>query len=103
MAIFDDKHVYIVKDSKVMLHGFKDNVTRLYMVNIIKVKDTIQPRLSIKHMKIGGIHNFSNNAYDIKKKEDLISYYHTCCFSPFISTWVNTIKNGNFCTLIMRR
>ena len=51
MAIFDDENVYIVKDSKVMLHGFKDHVTILYMVNITEGKDTIQPRLNIKHMK----------------------------------------------------
>ena len=36
MSIFDDEKVYIVKDGTVLLHGFKDKYTRLYMVNITK-------------------------------------------------------------------
>ena len=77
MAIFDENNVYIVKDSEVMLHGYKDPVTRLYMVNITERTDTIRPKLNIKHLKnLGGVQNFSNNAYDIKKKRDLIKYYH---------------------------
>ena len=99
MAIFDEENIYIVKDSKIMPHGCKDPVTRLYMVNITEGKDTIRPKLNIKHLKnLGSIHNFTNSVYDIKKKVDLIKYYHKCCFSPVISTWVQAIKKGIFCT-----
>ena len=93
MAIFDDEKVYIVKDGTVLLHGYKYEHARLYMVNITGTENVVQPKLNIIHMqKIGGIHNFSNNAYKIKKKQDLISHYRTCCFSPVFSTWLQAIN-----------
>ena len=99
MAIFDENNVYIVKSGEVILHGHKDPITRLYMVNITNNTTTIKPKLNIKHLEnLGGVHNHTNNAYDITKKRDLIEYYHKCCFSPVISTWVQAIKKGNFCT-----
>ena len=98
MAIFDDQHVYIIKDGEVLLHGNRDPETNLYMVNITS-DDEVKLRLNIKHMEnLGTIRNFSNNAYEIKAKKQLIMYYHRCCFSPVISTWITAIEQGNFCT-----
>ena len=47
---------------------------------------------------LGGINKFVNNAYEVKVKKDLITYYHKCCFSPVVSTWIRGIENGNYCT-----
>ena len=41
---------------------------------------------------------FSNNAYEIKAKRELMTYYHRCCFSPVISTWLKATENGNVST-----
>ena len=51
MAIFDDLHVYIVKDGEVILHGNRDPATGLYMVNITPHDDEVKPSLDIHHME----------------------------------------------------
>ena len=95
-AIFDKDGVYIVKDGEVVIHGFQHPITKLYIVNM--KTDTNPPKLDIKKMSsLNAISNFSNNACEIKSKKQLAMYYHKCCFSPVISTWVKAIKNGNFC------
>ena len=87
MTIFDEEKVYIIKDSIILLHDNRDSRTNLYMVNISTNEPTVQPKLNIKHMKnLGGIDKFENNAYKVKVKRDLITYYHKCCFSPAVST-----------------
>ena len=54
------------------------------MVNITEIENVVQPKLNITHMQnLGGIHNFSNDAYEIKKN---------CCFSPVFSTWLQAIN-----------
>ena len=69
------------------------------MVSLTTPGNTVQPQLNIKHMEnLGGIKKFANNAYEIQTKRDLVSYYHKCCFSPVVSTWIKAIDNGNFCT-----
>ena len=91
MVIFDEDKVYIIKDSIVLLHGNR--------VNISTNEITVQPKLNIKHMKyLGGIAKFANSAYQLKVKKDLVTYYHKCCFSPVIPTWIRAIENGNICT-----
>ena len=47
---------------------------------------------------LGTVTKFANNAYDIKVKRDLVTYYHQCCFSLVVSTWLEAIENGFFCT-----
>ena len=99
MEIFDDKRVYIIKEGKVLLHGNRDPETNLYMVNITSYENNTKSQLDIKHLEIlGAIANCSNNAYEIKAKKQLMTYYHRCCFSPVISTWIKAIEQGNFCT-----
>ena len=98
MAIFDEEKVYIIKDSIVLFHGNREPRTNLYMVNISANEMKVQPKLSIKHIEnLGGINEFANNAYKLKVKKDLITYYYKCCFSPVVSTWIQVIENGIFC------
>ena len=98
-AIFDEEKVYIIKDSIVILHGNRDPRTNLYMVNISMNELTAQPNLNIKHKQnLGRIKKISNNAYEVKVKKYLITYYHKCCFSLVVLTWMRAIENGNFCT-----
>ena len=47
---------------------------------------------------LGGIKKFANNAFEFKVKKDFITYYHKCCFSPVVSTWVQVIENRSFRT-----
>ena len=69
------------------------------MANMTTDKNTVQPKLNIKHMEnLGSINKLANNAYDIKVKRDLVTYYHKCCFSPVVSIWIETIENGFVCT-----
>ena len=70
MAIFDEKRVYIIKNGNVLLHGIRDSVTNLYVVNMSTDNNTVQPPLSIKHMEnLGIITKFANNACDMKAKK----------------------------------
>ena len=94
-AIFDQERVYIVKEGEVIIHGFRHPVTKLYIVNMKEDKNP--PELNIRTMTdLKAINEFGNNAYEIDSKKQLVIYYHKCCFSPVISTWVKAIKNGNF-------
>ena len=97
IAIFDHEGVYIVKDGEVVIHGFRHPVTKLYIVKMKEDKNP--PILDISTMtNLKAITEFGNNAYEIDSKKQLVMYYHKCCFSPVLSTWIKAIKNGNFCT-----
>ena len=90
-AIFDNEGVYIVNKGKIVMHGFRHPVTKLYIVNM--KEDNNPPELDIKKMtNLKAISKFANNAYEIKLKQQLVMYYHKCCFSPVISTWVKAIN-----------
>ena len=92
MAIFDDEKVYITKDGGVILHGEINIHTGLYMIDI-EGKMTPHPKLNVNHLhNIGAVKRFAYNAYEIKAKKELVEYYHRCCFSPVISTWITAIK-----------
>ena len=94
-AIFDEDGVYIVKHGRIIMHRFRHPVAKLYIVNM--KKDNNPPKLDITQMKnLKVISEFSNNAYAIKSKKQLVIYYHKCCFSPVLSTWVKAMKNGIF-------
>ena len=55
---------FIIKNGEVLSHGNRDEETKLYMVNITDTENVRQPELNVKHMHyLGGIQNFSNNAY----------------------------------------
>ena len=63
MAIFDEKKVYIIKYSIVLLYGNRDLRANLYMVNIASNEMTVQPKLNVKRMEnLGGMPKFANNA-----------------------------------------
>ena len=99
MARFNDEKMYIIKDSIVLLHRNRDPRINLYMVNIFSNGMTVQPKSNVKHMEnLGGMTTFENNAYKLKVKKDLITYYHKCYVSPLVLTWIQAIKNGNFFT-----
>ena len=99
MAIFDDEKVYITKGGEVILHGEINKPTRLYMINIEGKEEKIHHKLNVNHLdNIGAVKRFAYNAYEIKAKKELVEYYHRCCFSPVISTWITAIEKGNFCT-----
>ena len=71
IAIFDDKHMYIIKNVKVLLHGNRDSQTNLYIVNLYQETNTAQPKLNVKHMEnLGEIRQFTNNAYELKVKNN---------------------------------
>ena len=86
-VIFDKDGVYIVKEGRIIMHGFRHPITKLYIVNM--KKDTNPPKLDIIKMI---------NLKAILSQKKLIEYYHKCCFSPEISTWIKAIKKGFFCT-----
>ena len=44
------------------------------------------------------IKNRANNANEVKSKENLVQYYYEYCYSLVISTWIQSIETGNFCT-----
>ena len=65
----------------------RDLKTNMCMVKIATPADIIQLKLNIKHMQnLGGIKKLAKNAYEIKIKKNLMTYYHKCCFSPVVST-----------------
>ena len=56
-------------------------------------KDIDPQKLDITKMtNLKAIWEVTNNACEIKSKKKLIEYYHKCCFSPVISTWIKAIK-----------
>ena len=88
MAIFDEEKLYIIKDSIVLLHGNRDPWTK-YMVNVTSNEMTVQPKLNVKHIEnLEGITKFAKNTYELKVKQDLITYYHKCYFNLVVLTWL---------------
>ena len=99
MAIFDAEMVYIVKHRIVIMHSYRHPVTKLYIVNLNQSQTDSQLELDIEHMtSLGAVGEVANNAYEIRSKQKLVEYYHKCCFSPVVFTWIEAICKGNFCT-----
>ena len=81
MALFTKHKLQVFKNDKIILEG-----NRNYSDGLWDVPISTSPPLQSANAII------SKN----KSKQDLASYYHSCCFSPAISTFTKAIKNGNF-------
>ena len=99
IAIFDAEMVYIVQNGIVIMHGYGYPVTKLYMVHLNQRQTDPQPKLNIEHMtNLEAVSEVTNNAYEIRSKQKLVEFYHKCCFSLVVCTWIEAINKGFFCT-----
>jgi hypothetical protein len=64
------------------MYGSQDPRSRLWRVDLKQRFETNQVQC--------------NHAHDNSNQKDLINYLHAACFSPVKSTWITSIKNGNF-------
>ena len=71
----------VIKENKVILQGYRNNSDGLWDVQL----SNGPPAPSINAI-------ITKN----QSKQKLAQYYHSCCFSPCISTFTEAIKNGNF-------
>jgi hypothetical protein len=79
---FTQEQVTVSKNGKCVMYGSRHPGSRLWRVNLKKRFETNQ--VQCKH------------AHDNSNQKDLINYLHAACFSPVKSTWITSIKNGNF-------
>ena len=73
----------VLKNENIILHGYRIKSDGLWDVPLQADASPSQP-------SINAIINKNQS------KEKLAQYYHSCCFSPCISTFTQAIKNGNF-------
>jgi hypothetical protein len=79
---FTQDQVTVSKNGKCVMYGARDPRSRLWRVDL-------KQRFEINQVQC-------NHAHDNSNQKDLINYLHAACFSPFKSTWISAIKNGNF-------
>ena len=82
IAILDKNKINILKYSKLILKGHRNNPDALWEISISR------PLIYIAHSII--------TRY--RGKTELIQYLHGWCFSPTPRTFMKAIKNGNFLT-----
>ena len=81
-AVFTKTDMKVIKEKNVILKGTRNKDDGLWDVKL----DDIPPPTA----KLNAIINKSQS------KSKLANYYHSCCYSPCISTLTQAIKNGNF-------
>lgn len=81
-AVFTKTDMKVIKEKIVILEGTRNKNDGLWDVKL----DDIPPPTD----KLNAIINKSQS------KSKLANYYHSCCYSPCISTLTQAIKNGNF-------
>jgi hypothetical protein len=79
---FTQDQVTVSKNGKHVMYGSRYPKSRLWRVNSKQNFETENVQC--------------NHAHDNNNQKDLIKYLHAACFSPFKSTWITAIKNGNF-------
>ena len=91
IAIFTKTNVYIVKDSNLVVEGFRNRADGLWDIKLPSVP-TKWSRLSPSTPQINYIITKD------KSKTELAQYLHATTFSPSLSTFTYAINNGNFVT-----
>ena len=87
LALFDKYKLFIFKDNKIILQGFRNFYDGLWDVKFPRKVYSSKPQLAANAI--------------IRKdrtKYDLANFYHGCLFSPALLTLQNAIKQGHFIT-----
>jgi hypothetical protein len=74
--------VTVTKNKKCVMQGSRDPKSHLWRVDL---------KQKFEKHEVKCNHEDDNN-----NEKYLINYLHAACFSPVKSTWITTIKNGNF-------
>jgi hypothetical protein len=74
--------VTVNKNKECVMRGSRDPKSRLWRVDLKQKYERHEVQC--------------NHAHDNNNQKDLINYLHAACFSHVSSTWITTIKNGNF-------
>ena len=91
IALFTKKNLFIFKNNKLLLQGFRNTTDGLW--------DVLFPKLASHSNRLQNKTKIESMNYIIhtdKSKHDLANYLHACCFSPCLSTFTRAIQNGNF-------
>ena len=92
IAIFIERNIYVIKNNNLIIHGFRNNIDKLWDVNLpspVQATSSSYPE------------NIFNMNYIITKDKSLTQisqYYHATLFSPSISSLTKVVARGNLVT-----
>jgi hypothetical protein len=72
------------------------NKNKKSVVSEVRDKKSLLWRVALQETPQSNYKNACNHADETSNLKELIKYLHATALSPFKSTWINAIKNGNF-------
>jgi hypothetical protein len=89
IALFSKKKLHIFKNDTLILEGKRNSTNGLWSIPLNAGTINTAPNNPDIHMANSVIQN-------VKTKQDLAQFYHTCNFSLVPSTFISAIKQGHF-------
>jgi hypothetical protein len=95
-ATFDEEHVTITKNNKLILQGPRDPRTRLWKIAVgPETQSSLAPPSEPNTVPF---HATANSAYHQTNQQDLVRFLHAAAGSPVPSTWIAAIQKGHYAT-----
>jgi hypothetical protein len=97
MATFGYTSVQIQQSKQTIIEGPCISTNGLWTLNLEPGMKTNQED-PLREPPGIQLQNLAYNDYKMTTQQDLVRYFHKCCFSPTASPWLAAIKAGFFAT-----